>query len=224
MAPAADTLSRVREELDRPLSAVRRAAEEMHSAAPGTRPRIVLVMDEVAELTVRDIGDDRAARAAQQAATGRLCEIARLGRSVDIHLVCCTQRPDAEEATSRATDMASAPKSRTVWLSQQALEDWEVARIGQYETSQFSLREPVDLIVLLRLKVRHDPSPRSTHPHGDGHPVRVGELKDRSRLNLPNLGAKLFTQLTSQRCERPFTGLDMATREVPYIRVPPPHG
>ncbi len=53
-------------------------------------------MDEVAELTVRDLGDDRAARAAQQAATGRLREIARLGRSVDIHLVCCTQRPDAE--------------------------------------------------------------------------------------------------------------------------------
>ena len=46
-------------------------------------------------ITVPDLGDDRAARAAQQAATGRLCEIARLGRSVDIHLVCCTQRPDA---------------------------------------------------------------------------------------------------------------------------------
>ena len=48
------------------------------------------VADEVAELAVRDIGDERAARAAQQAATGGLCEIARLGRSVDIHLACCT--------------------------------------------------------------------------------------------------------------------------------------
>ncbi len=45
----------------------------------------------MAELTVRDLGDDRAARAAQQAATRRLCEIARPGRSVDIHLVCCTR-------------------------------------------------------------------------------------------------------------------------------------
>ena len=55
-----------------------------------------MVVDEVAELTCRDLGDDRAARAAQQAASGRLCEIARLGRSVGVHLVCCTQRPDAE--------------------------------------------------------------------------------------------------------------------------------
>ena len=51
--------------------------------------------DEVAELTVRDLGDDRAARAAQQAATGPLCGITRLGRSVVIHLVGCSQRPDA---------------------------------------------------------------------------------------------------------------------------------
>jgi len=93
---AAETLSRVREELDRRLSTVRRSVEEGNSAAPAQWPRIVVVVDEVAELTVRDLGDDRAARAAQQAATGRLCEIARLGRSVDIHLVCCTQRPDAE--------------------------------------------------------------------------------------------------------------------------------
>ncbi len=54
--------------------------------------------DEVAELTVRDLSDDRAARAAQQAAAGRLCEIAGPGSSVDIHLVCCTQRPGAEAA------------------------------------------------------------------------------------------------------------------------------
>jgi len=58
------------------------------SAAPVTWPRIVIVVDEVAELTVRDLGDDRAAGAAQQAATGRRAEIARLGRSGDIHLVC----------------------------------------------------------------------------------------------------------------------------------------
>ncbi len=57
--------------------------------------RMAATVDEVAELTVRDLGDDRAARAAQQAATGRLCEIAGLGGSVDVHLVCCTQRPDA---------------------------------------------------------------------------------------------------------------------------------
>ena len=96
VAAAAETLTAVREELDRRLSMVRRSGEAGGSAAPVDWPRLLVVVDEVAELTVRDLGDDRAARAAQQAATGRLCEIARLGRSVDIHLVCCTQRPDAD--------------------------------------------------------------------------------------------------------------------------------
>ena len=77
-------------------SQVRHAVEAVDSAAPADWPRILVVVDEVAELTVRHLGDDRAARAAQQAATGRLCEIARLGRSVGIHLVCCTQGPDAD--------------------------------------------------------------------------------------------------------------------------------
>jgi len=62
----------------------------------GGSRQIVAVADEVAELAVRDLGDERAARAAQQAATGRLCEITGLGRSVVIHLVRCTQSPDAE--------------------------------------------------------------------------------------------------------------------------------
>ena len=101
VAAAAETLSLVREELDRRLTVVRHAVEAGGSAAPASWPRILVVVDEVAELTVRDLGDDRAARAAQQAATGRLCEIARLGRSVDIHLVCCTQRPDAEAVTGQ---------------------------------------------------------------------------------------------------------------------------
>ncbi len=52
------------------------------SSAPSTWPRVLVVADEVAELTVRDLVDDRAARAAQQAAPGRLCGITRLGRSV----------------------------------------------------------------------------------------------------------------------------------------------
>ncbi len=74
----------------------RRSVWVGNAAATASWSGNMAAMDEVAELTVRDLGDDRAARAAQQAATGRLCEIARLGRSVDIHLVCCTQRPDAE--------------------------------------------------------------------------------------------------------------------------------
>ncbi|MGH7641706.1 MAG: FtsK/SpoIIIE domain-containing protein [Candidatus Dormibacteria bacterium] len=93
---AADLLTKVRQELDRRLLEVRRAVEVGAEAAPKDWPRILVVVDEVAELTVRDLGDDRAARAAQQAATGRLAEIARLGRAVGVHLVCCTQRPDAD--------------------------------------------------------------------------------------------------------------------------------
>ena len=93
---AAETLERVRQELDRPLREVREAASLEWGAAPPSWPRLLVVVDEVAELTCRDLGDDRAARAAQQAASGRLGEIARLERSVGVHLVCCTQRPDAE--------------------------------------------------------------------------------------------------------------------------------
>jgi S-DNA-T family DNA segregation ATPase FtsK/SpoIIIE len=93
---AAETLERVRQELDRRLREVQEAASLERSAAPPSWPRLLVVVDEVAELTCRDLGDDRAARAAQQAASGRLGEIARLGRSVGVHLVCCTQRPDAE--------------------------------------------------------------------------------------------------------------------------------
>ena len=79
-----------------PLQEGSRRLEEARDAAPLSWPRLLVVVDEVAELACRDLSDDRAARAAQQAASGRLGEIARLGRSVGGHLVCCTQRPDAE--------------------------------------------------------------------------------------------------------------------------------
>jgi DNA segregation ATPase FtsK/SpoIIIE-like protein len=93
---AAEALERVRRELDRRLQEVRAAAAGAPPDAPPSWPRLLVVVDEVAERTCRDLGDDRGACAAQQAASGRLCEIARLGPSVGIHLVCCTQRPDAE--------------------------------------------------------------------------------------------------------------------------------
>ena len=61
----------------------------------------VLMADEVAQRPVRDLGDDKAARAAQQAATGRLCGISRLWRSVVIQLVGGSQRPDAVAVTGQ---------------------------------------------------------------------------------------------------------------------------
>lgn len=97
---AASVLGAVREELDARLSALRAhgAADLDDAVALGmpARPRVLVVVDELAELTARDTGESRAARDAQRAAVGRLCEIARLGRAVGIHLLVCTQRPDAD--------------------------------------------------------------------------------------------------------------------------------
>ncbi len=64
--------------------------------ASGRHPRLVVVCDELAELTTAEYGDDKAARARQRAAVADLSTIARLGRVAGVHLVVCTQRPDAD--------------------------------------------------------------------------------------------------------------------------------
>jgi S-DNA-T family DNA segregation ATPase FtsK/SpoIIIE len=90
----------VRAELDRRLEALRRAGYrdiwEWLDADMPEWPLILVVVDELAELTVRELGSDKVGRAAQQAAIGRLTEIARLARAAGIFLVLATQRPDAE--------------------------------------------------------------------------------------------------------------------------------
>ena len=107
LTPVADTveaaaavLAEVRSELDRRLAALRasghRDLDGRGAAGLPRWPRILVVVDELAELTLRDHGQDKAAREHQQGASGRLCEIARLGRAAGIHLIACTQRPDAE--------------------------------------------------------------------------------------------------------------------------------
>ena len=102
---AACALGMVRAELDRRLTLLRGAGIASvggEGAAELPRelrlPRIVVVVDEVAELTLGHLtgAGAPAARSANKEATGRLGEIARLGRAVGIHLVVCTQRPDAE--------------------------------------------------------------------------------------------------------------------------------
>lgn len=97
---AATALCAVRAELDRRLEALRRAGlrdiDEWMAAEMPDWPRIVVVVDELAELTVRELGQDKVALAAQKAALGRLVEIARLGRAPGVHLILCTQRPDAD--------------------------------------------------------------------------------------------------------------------------------
>lgn len=91
MTAAARTVIRVWVKLDRRRSAVRRGDQAGASDAPASWPRILVAVDEVVKTTVRDLGDDRAARGAKQAATRRLGKIARLRRSVYIHLACCPQ-------------------------------------------------------------------------------------------------------------------------------------
>jgi DNA segregation ATPase FtsK/SpoIIIE, S-DNA-T family len=97
---AAEALSSIRAEVDRRLIELRdagaRDVDEWHALGRPRWPRIVVVVDEVAELTVRETGGNQAVQAAQKAATGRLSEIARLGRAAGVHLIVCTQRPDAE--------------------------------------------------------------------------------------------------------------------------------
>jgi DNA segregation ATPase FtsK/SpoIIIE-like protein len=97
---AAEALDSVRTEVDRRLQSLRNAGlRDIDALADIGRPpwpRIVVVVDELAELTVRELGGNPSALAAQKVARGRLGEVARLGRAVGIHLVVCTQRPDAE--------------------------------------------------------------------------------------------------------------------------------
>ena len=97
---AAQALESVRGEVDRRLQSLRNAGlRDIDAWADIGRPpwpRIVVVVDELAELTVRELGGNPSALAAQKVARGRLGEVARLGRAVGIHLVVCTQRPDAE--------------------------------------------------------------------------------------------------------------------------------
>jgi S-DNA-T family DNA segregation ATPase FtsK/SpoIIIE len=97
---AAAALSEVRVELDRRLEALRRSGmadiDAWLDAGMPAWPRMVVVVDELAELTTREAGRDSVAREAQRAGSARLTEIARLGRAVGIHLIVCTQRPDAD--------------------------------------------------------------------------------------------------------------------------------
>src|SRR5207253_4159434 len=59
-------------------------------------PRWVVVCDELARLTVGNAGESREERGTRERTTALLCDIARMGRAAGVHLVACTQRPDAD--------------------------------------------------------------------------------------------------------------------------------
>jgi S-DNA-T family DNA segregation ATPase FtsK/SpoIIIE len=98
VADAADALGKVRVTLDERLGQLRAAGhsdtDAWQAAGLPQWPRLLVVVDEVAELTARSL--DKDGRSARDEATGRLCEIARLGRAAGVHLIVCTQRPDAD--------------------------------------------------------------------------------------------------------------------------------
>jgi hypothetical protein len=83
---AAEALDSVRSEVDRRLQGLRNAGvRDIDAWADIGRPpwpRIVVVVDELAELTVRELGGNPSALAAQKVARGRLGEVARLGRAL----------------------------------------------------------------------------------------------------------------------------------------------
>ena len=95
-----DALAWVAADLNERLDAMHAAGvtdvEGLRLKVPGTWPRTLVVVDELAELTTIEYLDDKAARAEQRAAIGHLQTIARLGRAAGFHLVLCTQRPDAD--------------------------------------------------------------------------------------------------------------------------------
>ena len=68
-------------------------------AARGEKPlkRLVLVIDELAQLTARpETGGDKVENAKKAECLAALDEIVRLGRAEGIHVVCAMQRPDAK--------------------------------------------------------------------------------------------------------------------------------
>ncbi|MGH7641586.1 MAG: FtsK/SpoIIIE domain-containing protein [Candidatus Dormibacteria bacterium] len=99
---AVELLGEVCSELARRLAQLREAGvADLFSLAvlrgdPAPWPRLLVVVDELAEATCSQLGADRSARTAQQAVAGRLGSIARVGRAAGVHLLLATQRPDAE--------------------------------------------------------------------------------------------------------------------------------
>ena len=99
---APEALLEVKAEMDRRLAEMRTARvndiDAWHDAGLPRWPRLVVVVDELAQLTIGVLGgkENDAARAAQKASTGLLCELGRLGRAAGVHLILCTQRPDHE--------------------------------------------------------------------------------------------------------------------------------
>ena len=93
-------LRRVIAEIDARMAAMVEAQvvdlDAWEAAGRPPMPRWLVVCDELARLTIGNAGESREERATRERTTALLCDIARLGRAAGVHLVVCTQRPDAD--------------------------------------------------------------------------------------------------------------------------------
>ncbi len=95
----AQAMTVVSEELDRRMELLREAGVEnlkaWNQAYPERRmPYVVVVVDELGEITIKS--SEREDQIARQLNVNLLSRVARLGRAPGVHMILCTQRPDAE--------------------------------------------------------------------------------------------------------------------------------
>lgn len=95
----AEAMTVVTEELDRRMELLREAGLESlkawnHAYPERRMPYVVVVVDELGEITIKS--SEREDQMARQANVNLLSRVARLGRAPGVHMVLCTQRPDAE--------------------------------------------------------------------------------------------------------------------------------
>jgi hypothetical protein len=93
-------LRQVVAEIDRRMTAMAEAQvvdlDAWEAAGGAPMPRWVVVCDELSRLTIGNAGETKEQRGTRERTTALLCDIARLGRAAGVHLVVCTQRPDAD--------------------------------------------------------------------------------------------------------------------------------
>jgi S-DNA-T family DNA segregation ATPase FtsK/SpoIIIE len=97
-------LGRVVQELERRQGLMRSAhvksLREWNAKFPADRlPYVVVVVDEFAQFRAADAPQNSEERKGRQAVVARWQEIGRTGRAVGVHVIACTQRPDAETIT-----------------------------------------------------------------------------------------------------------------------------
>ncbi len=95
----AEAMTVVTDELDRRMELLREAGVESlkawNIAYPERRmPYVVVVVDELGEITIKS--SEREEQQARQLNVNLLSRVARLGRAPGVHMILCTQRPDAE--------------------------------------------------------------------------------------------------------------------------------